>query len=54
MRNHRLILGLLALLIACQPAEKSIPVMETIDVKNLLGENPWPEIRKKRINQLLP
>lgn len=54
MRNHRLILGLLALLIACQPAEKSIPVRETIDVKNLWGENPWPEIRKKRINQLLP
>jgi Xaa-Pro dipeptidase len=54
MRNHRLILGLMALLIACQPAEKSAPKRENIDLKSLWGESPWPEIRKKRINRLLP
>ncbi len=36
-------------LIGCEPSKKS-----TIDLETYWGENPWPEIRKKRINQLLP
>ncbi len=39
---------------ACQPAEKAETTTEIIDPATLWGENPWPEIRKKRINQLLP
>ncbi len=30
------------------------PKVESIDPEVYWGENPWPEIRKKRINQLLP
>ncbi len=54
MRNKYLICALLAIVSACQPSEKSTPSLESPDSKNRWGENPWPEIRKKRISQLLP
>ncbi len=37
--------------ISCSNPE---PKVESIDPEVYWGENPWPEIRKKRINQLLP
>lgn len=49
---HRLLVpGLLLFVLACQSAPE---VPSTIDPEAYWGENPWPEIRKKRINQLLP
>ncbi|WP_026968916.1 M24 family metallopeptidase [Algoriphagus terrigena] len=54
MRKLYLRCGLIAFLVACQPAEKSAPKTEEISSQNLWGENPWPEIRKMRIIQLLP
>ncbi|HSF53543.1 MAG TPA: hypothetical protein VLA71_07320, partial [Algoriphagus sp.] len=54
MKNRMLILSLLGLIWACQPAEKEVVSTEKINPATYWGENPWPEIRKKRINQLLP
>lgn len=54
MKKPLLLLSLLGLLLACQPSEKESPSQEKIDPATLWGQNPWPEIRKKRINQLLP
>lgn len=54
MRNFLLLSTLLGLFWACGPAEKE----KGTEVKTLAiadwGENPWPNIRKQRINQLLP
>ncbi len=36
---------------SCNP---TVEPTETIDPEAYWGENPWPEIRKKRISQLLP
>ena len=30
------------------------PTQESIDPEAYWGDNPWPEIRKERINKLLP
>ncbi|GAA0879872.1 Xaa-Pro peptidase family protein [Algoriphagus jejuensis] len=54
MRTYYLIYGFLVMLIACQPAENTDSKKGEINTENLWGENPWPEIRKKRINELLP
>lgn len=55
MQKKLLLVGLLATLWACQPSsETSSEKTEKIDPTTYWGENPWPEIRKKRINQLLP
>lgn len=39
---------------ACQPDAKTTTEVEKVNPEELWGTNPWPEIRKKRINQLLP
>ncbi|RIW16472.1 aminopeptidase P family protein [Algoriphagus lacus] len=54
MKKTLFFFSLLGIFWACQPAEKAEPTLEKIDPATLWGENPWPEIRKKRINQLLP
>jgi Xaa-Pro dipeptidase len=54
MKNPTFLFGILAFLWACQPAEKTAPETEKINPATYWGENLWPEIRKKRINQLLP
>lgn len=54
MKKPLLLLGILASLWACEPVEKITETEEKINPATHWGENPWPEIRKKRINQLLP
>jgi len=55
MQKKLLLFGFMAALWACQPnAETTSEKQEKIDPVTYWGENPWPEIRKKRINQLLP
>jgi Xaa-Pro aminopeptidase len=50
MRVFRVLsLILFSIFLSCQPTEES-----TIHPETYWGENPWPEIRKKRINELLP
>lgn len=41
----------LIFLIGCTPKQKQL---KEIDPSTYWGKNPWPEIRKKRINKLLP
>ncbi|MEY3565411.1 MAG: hypothetical protein RJA23_1581, partial [Bacteroidota bacterium] len=52
MKHTFLLIGLVLLGWACTPATTT--ENEKIDPLSYWGENPWPEIRKKRINQLLP
>lgn len=53
MKNTLLIFGFAGLLFACQP--KDAPDNhEPTQITDRWANNPWPEIRKKRINQLLP
>jgi Xaa-Pro dipeptidase len=40
--------------LGCKEDEKEIVTTDSFDAEVFWGENPWPEIRKKRINQLLP
>lgn len=54
MKKPLLFLGMFATLWACEPAEKITETEEKINPATYWGENPWPEIRKKRISQLLP
>jgi len=54
MKHFLLLLCLLTAFWACQPSSTTPPDAEAIDPATYWGENPWPEIRKKRINQLLP
>jgi Xaa-Pro aminopeptidase len=54
MRNHYLIYGLIGMMMACQSPEKTRASPDSINPAGMWAENPWPEIRKKRINQLLP
>ena len=54
MRHTLLLLCLLVACWACQPASTSTSDAQAIDPVTYWGENPWPEIRKKRITQLLP
>ena len=54
MKKPLIVLSLLGLFCACEPAQTSNKTNEKISPATLWGENPWPEIRKKRINQLLP
>jgi len=54
-KSYLLLLFLVAVFWACQPNSKSSEQnLEKIDPSTYWGGNPWPEIRKKRINQLLP
>lgn len=55
MQKTLLSIGLLASLWACSPStESSHEPSQTVDSATQWSSNPWPEIRKKRINQLLP
>lgn len=54
MKITLLLFSLLGVIWACQPNQKTEPQEEKVIPANYWGENPWPEIRKKRINQLLP
>jgi len=54
MKPTFLLLGLLLLSWACAPSPNAESNQEKIDPSTYWGGNPWPEIRKKRINQLLP
>ena len=54
MKKTLFFFSLLGIFWACQPAEQAETNPEKIDPTTYWGENPWPEIRKKRINQLLP
>lgn len=54
MQKPLILFGILAALWSCNPGEKSDVKTEKINPATHWGENPWPEIRKKRINQLLP
>ena len=53
MKNTFLILFLLFLTFSCQKPETEEIATEKI-TNPFTGKNPWPEIRKKRITQLLP
>ena len=54
MKHTFLLIGLVLLGWACTPATTTESENEKIDPLSYWGENPWPEIRKKRINSLLP
>ncbi len=54
MKHTFLLFGLVLLSWACTTSPNSESTQEKIDPSTYWGENPWPEIRKKRINQLLP
>ncbi|MFN5331791.1 MAG: aminopeptidase P family protein, partial [Bacteroidota bacterium] len=55
MKYTFLFVGFLLACMACQPSDPaSTQTKDQIDLSTYWGENPWPEIRKKRINQLLP
>ncbi|WP_026951983.1 M24 family metallopeptidase [Algoriphagus mannitolivorans] len=54
MKNSLLIFGMAGLLLACQPKDASQTGKETQLSEDRWANNPWPKIRKKRINQLLP
>lgn len=49
-----LLLPTLFLLISCKDSPVSDNFLTAIDTQTFWGESPWPEIRKKRINTLLP
>ena len=51
MNNLRRLVLVLLICFSCNTTEQQIP---SIDPETYWGENPWPEIRKKRISQLLP
>jgi Xaa-Pro aminopeptidase len=52
--TYRLLLISLVVFGSCDDTKKAEIASETINYETYLGESPWPEIRKKRINQLLP
>jgi Xaa-Pro dipeptidase len=54
MKKSVLIVALLAGIWACQPSQTEKSPDVKFDPSKSWGENPWPEIRKQRINQLLP
>jgi Xaa-Pro dipeptidase len=54
MKKLFLLLGFLGILWSCDTRENAEVNTEKINPVAYWGENPWPEIRKKRINQLLP
>ena len=52
--SHRLLLLTLFLLCACAENEAKDIATSNINPETYWGESPWPEIRKERINTLLP
>ncbi|GMQ28800.1 M24 family metallopeptidase [Algoriphagus confluentis] len=54
MKKAFLFLAILTIFFSCSPPEEKEPEEKKIDPESYWGSNPWPEIRKKRINELLP
>ena len=54
MKHTFLVIALVVLGWACSAPTNPESETKKIDPLAYWGENPWPEIRKKRINQLLP
>lgn len=54
MKNTLLITTLLLFAFSCNNIQEKNTVTTTINPADIWGENPWPDIRKKRINTLLP
>ena len=54
MKHTFLVIALVLLGWACSSPTNPESETKKIDPLTHWGENPWPEIRKKRINQLLP
>ena len=52
--SYRFLLLTLFLLCACAENATSDIATSTINPETYWGESPWPEIRKERINTLLP
>lgn len=51
MKIRTLLLFFLVAFVSCNPQKEN---STAINIDEYWGENPWPEIRKKRINTLLP
>ena len=51
---YRLLLLSLVTFYGCLSSETKEMASETINPEAYWGESPWPEIRKERINTLLP
>lgn len=54
MKNTLLITALLLFTFSCNNIQEKNTVTTTVNPADIWGENPWPDIRKKRINTLLP
>lgn len=54
MKNTLLITALLLFTFNCNNIQEKNTVTTTVNPADIWGENPWPDIRKKRINTLLP
>lgn len=56
MKNiHLILLAFATLVVGCHDApDTENTTKESINPETYWGENPWPEIRKQRINELLP
>ena len=54
MKKQLLIWASMGLLLACQPNKQEVKDSSAVHPSTRWEKNPWPEIRKKRINQLLP
>ena len=54
--KYHYILSLICIttLISCQEQKEAELNLKTVNPENYWGENPWPEIRKQRIAELLP
>jgi Xaa-Pro aminopeptidase len=54
MKNILFLAVLLVITCSCSDFKEQAVVTNTINPEEIWGDNPWPEIRKKRINKLLP
>jgi len=45
---------IILILCSCQDTKKTTPTVDNFTTEGYWGVNPWPEIRKKRIDSLLP
>jgi Xaa-Pro aminopeptidase len=54
MKNILLIVVLLVITFSCNEIKEKETTSNSINLEEIWGDNPWPDIRKKRINKLLP